>query len=96
MQQVVNLLGDEDTAANYLSRCIFSIGLGSNDYLNNYFQPLYYSTAQQFSPEQYADVLIQQYTEQLNVSSIYILLSCVLTYLTWRFLNVADLIRLWG
>ncbi|XP_044461120.1 GDSL esterase/lipase At5g45670-like [Mangifera indica] len=66
VQQVVNLLGDEDTAANYLSRCIFSIGLGSNDYLNNYFQPLYYSTAQQFSPEQYADVLIQQYTEQLN------------------------------
>ncbi|KAJ0018499.1 hypothetical protein Pint_10159 [Pistacia integerrima] len=66
VQQVVNLLGDENKAANYLSRCIYSIGLGSNDYLNNYFQPLYYSTGQQYTPEQYADALIQQYTQQLS------------------------------
>lgn len=67
VQQVVNLLGNEDQAANYLSRCIYSIGLGSNDYLNNYFQPLYYSTGRQYTPEQYADLLIQQYTQQLQV-----------------------------
>ncbi|ESR62822.1 hypothetical protein CICLE_v10015686mg [Citrus x clementina] len=66
VQQVVNLLGNEDQAANYLSRCIYSIGLGSNDYLNNYFQPLYYSTGRQYTPEQYADLLIQQYTQQLQ------------------------------
>lgn len=66
VSDVVNILGDEDTAANYLSKCIFSIGLGSNDYLNNYFMPLYYNTANQYSPDQYADVLIQQYTEQLQ------------------------------
>ncbi|PSS04870.1 GDSL esterase/lipase [Actinidia chinensis var. chinensis] len=29
VSQVVNLLGDEDQAANYLSQCIFSLGLGS-------------------------------------------------------------------
>ena len=67
VQQVVNLLGNQDQAANYLSRCIYSIGLGSNDYLNNYFQPLYYSTGRQYTPEQYADLLIQQYTQQLQV-----------------------------
>ncbi|MBA0623236.1 hypothetical protein Godav_008709 [Gossypium davidsonii] len=66
ISQVVNLLGDETTAANYLSKCIYSIGLGSNDYLNNYFMPLYYSTSRQYTPEQFADVLIQQYTEQLQ------------------------------
>ncbi|KAJ4703735.1 GDSL esterase/lipase [Melia azedarach] len=65
-QQVVNLLGDENAAANYLRRCIYSIGLGSNDYLNNYFQPLYYSTGRQYTPEQYADVLIRQYSQQLQ------------------------------
>ncbi|XP_050290174.1 GDSL esterase/lipase At5g45670-like [Quercus robur] len=39
VSQVVNLLGNEDSAADYLSKCIYSIGLGSNDYLNNYFMP---------------------------------------------------------
>ncbi|KAL9392298.1 hypothetical protein Peur_016218 [Populus x canadensis] len=67
VSQIVNILGDEDTAANYLSRCIFSIGLGSNDYLNNYFMPQIYSSSRQYTPEQYANVLIQQYTDQLKI-----------------------------
>ncbi|KAJ8761179.1 hypothetical protein K2173_001235 [Erythroxylum novogranatense] len=66
-QQYVNLLGDEDRAADYLSKCIVSIGLGSNDYLNNYFMPQYYSTSNEYTPEQYADDLIQRYTEQLRI-----------------------------
>ncbi|KAL6553291.1 hypothetical protein OROGR_007133 [Orobanche gracilis] len=66
VEQVVSILGDEDSAANYLSKCIYSIGVGSNDYLNNYFMPIYYSTGRRYSPEQYADDLIQQYTEQLK------------------------------
>ncbi|XP_004232990.1 GDSL esterase/lipase At5g45670 [Solanum lycopersicum] len=66
VQQVVQILGDENSAANYLSKCIYSIGLGSNDYLNNYFMPQYYSTSRQFNPDQYADVLIQQYSQQLK------------------------------
>ncbi|KAL8460771.1 hypothetical protein ACS0TY_032326 [Phlomoides rotata] len=69
--QVVDILGDEDTAADYLSKCIYSIGVGSNDYLNNYFMPQYYSTANQYSPDQYADALIEQYTQQLrNLNSL--------------------------
>ncbi|XP_041024747.1 GDSL esterase/lipase At5g45670-like [Juglans microcarpa x Juglans regia] len=66
VSQVVNLLGDEDSAAQYLSKCIYSVGLGSNDYLNNYFMPQYYSSSRQYTPEQYADVLIQQYSEQIR------------------------------
>ncbi|GAV88427.1 Lipase_GDSL domain-containing protein [Cephalotus follicularis] len=66
VSQVVNLLGDESTAANYLSKCIYSIAMGSNDYLNNYFMPLYYSSSRQYTPEQYSDLLIQEYTQQLQ------------------------------
>ncbi|KAG8365581.1 hypothetical protein BUALT_Bualt18G0120300 [Buddleja alternifolia] len=66
VSQVVEIMGDQDSAANYLKKCVYSIGVGSNDYLNNYFMPLYYSSSRQYSPEQYADVLIQQYTEQLK------------------------------
>jgi hypothetical protein len=72
VSQVVNLLGDENSAADYLSKCIYSIGMGSNDYLNNYFMPLYYSTSNRYTPEQYADVLLQDYSQQLRVSTIYI------------------------
>ncbi|XVF27417.1 hypothetical protein REPUB_Repub14bG0105000 [Reevesia pubescens] len=66
VSQVVNLVGNQNTAANYLRKCIYSIGLGSNDYLNNYFMPLYYSTSRQYTPEQYANLLIQQYTQELQ------------------------------
>lgn len=70
VQSVVNILGDEDSAANYLSKCIFYVGMGSNDYLNNYFMPAFYSTSRQYNPQQYADVLAQQYSQQLRVSLI--------------------------
>ncbi|GFQ02726.1 GDSL esterase/lipase at4g18970 [Phtheirospermum japonicum] len=66
VSQVVQILGDEDTAADYLSKCIYSVGVGSNDYLNNYFMPQYYTTSRRYSPEEYADVLIQQYSEQIR------------------------------
>ena len=68
VSQVVDLLGDENTAANYLSKCIYSIGLGSNDYLNNYFMPQFYATSNRYTPDEYADVLIQDYVQQLRVS----------------------------
>lgn len=67
-QQIVRIIGNENSAANYLSKCIYSIGVGSNDYLNNYFMPQYYSTSRQYTPQQYANVLIQQYTQQLKVN----------------------------
>jgi phospholipase/lecithinase/hemolysin len=66
VSQVVNILGTEDQAASHLSKCIYSIGLGSNDYLNNYFMPQFYSTGTQYTPDEYADDLIQAYTEQLR------------------------------
>lgn len=82
VSQVVNLLGDENKAANYLSKCIFSIGMGSNDYLNNYFMPAFYSTGSQFTPEQYADLLIQDYAPQLRVSVQLLLLFTSSSHLT--------------
>ncbi|KAK9706882.1 hypothetical protein RND81_07G158200 [Saponaria officinalis] len=66
VSEVVQILGDEDQAANYLSKCIYSVGLGSNDYLNNYFMPSYYSTGRQYTPDQYAQVLIQEYGQKIR------------------------------
>ncbi|KAG8077912.1 hypothetical protein GUJ93_ZPchr0007g4433 [Zizania palustris] len=66
VQQLVSILGDEDSATNHLSQCIFTVGMGSNDYLNNYFMPAIYPTSQQYTQEQYADVLLDQYSQQLR------------------------------
>ncbi|XP_058181625.1 GDSL esterase/lipase At4g18970-like [Rhododendron vialii] len=60
------LLGSKEEAANYLSKCIYYVGMGSNDYINNYLLPQYFNTSHLYTPEQYAIVLIQQYSQQLK------------------------------
>ncbi|WJX26872.1 hypothetical protein P8452_15744 [Trifolium repens] len=67
VSQLVDYFGDEGTTANYLSKCIYTIGMGSNDYLNNYFMPQIYSSSRQYTPQQYANVLLQAYAQQLRI-----------------------------
>ncbi|XP_058748972.1 GDSL esterase/lipase At1g29670-like [Vicia villosa] len=67
VSQLGNIFGDENTTSNYLSKCIYTIGLGSNDYLNNYFMPQIYSSSRQFTPQEYANVLLQAYAQQLRI-----------------------------
>nr|GMD13204.1 GDSL esterase/lipase At1g71691 [Ipomoea batatas] len=55
-----------DVVAQGLSKSIFFVGMGSNDYLNNYFMPGY-PTSYIYDPDQFAALLIQQYTQQLTV-----------------------------
>ncbi|XP_078434609.1 GDSL-like Lipase/Acylhydrolase superfamily protein [Wolffia australiana] len=52
-------------AASSIARCIFFVGMGSNDYLNNYLLPNY-ATRLQYNGEQYAELLVQQYSRQLT------------------------------
>lgn len=51
----------------YLSKCIIFSGLGSNDYLNNYFMPNTYSSSSVYTPRGYAASLLQDYSAQLTV-----------------------------
>ncbi|KAE8715258.1 GDSL esterase/lipase [Hibiscus syriacus] len=51
--------------AEALAKCIFFVGIGSNDYLNNYLMPNY-PTRNQYNGQQYADHLVQKYTQQLR------------------------------
>ncbi|CAJ2638441.1 unnamed protein product [Trifolium pratense] len=54
-----------DNLATELSRCLFFVGMGSNDYLNNYLMPNY-NTRNQYNGQQYADLLVQTYNNQLT------------------------------
>ncbi|XP_015886209.2 GDSL esterase/lipase At1g71691 [Ziziphus jujuba] len=64
LDQITDNLGANDVASA-LSKCIFFVGMGSNDYLNNYLMPNY-PTRNQFNGPQYADLLVQKYTQQLT------------------------------
>ncbi|KAJ7968806.1 GDSL esterase/lipase [Quillaja saponaria] len=54
-------------AQEQLNKCLYYVGIGSNDYINNYFLPEFYPTSRLFNPQQYAVVLIEQYNLQLRV-----------------------------
>ncbi|KAJ8770013.1 hypothetical protein K2173_009096 [Erythroxylum novogranatense] len=58
-----NDLGVVDVAQD-IGRCIFFVGMGSNDYLNNYLMPNY-PTKNQYNAQQYADYLVKEYSRQL-------------------------------
>ncbi|XP_058201169.1 GDSL esterase/lipase At1g29670-like [Rhododendron vialii] len=60
-------LGSKEAAADYLSKCIYLVNIGSNDYINNYLMPQNYATSALYSPDQYADVLNQQYSKLLKI-----------------------------
>ncbi|KAK1355677.1 Lipase [Heracleum sosnowskyi] len=59
------LLGGPQNTRDHLGKCLFQVGFGSNDYLNNYFVPSVYNTSKLFTPEQYADDFIKQFTTLL-------------------------------
>ncbi|GAB4844203.1 hypothetical protein Ancab_037569 [Ancistrocladus abbreviatus] len=64
LDQITGDLGADDVA-QALTRCIFFVGMGSNDYLNNYLLPNY-NTRNQYNSQQYANLLVQEYTKQLT------------------------------
>lgn len=78
--RIVQILGNKELATQHLSKCIYLIGIGSNDYVNNYFLPQFYPTSRLFTPDQYSIVLIQQLRLQLqvfllNLSKLYLIFS---------------------
>ncbi|CAL9193686.1 unnamed protein product [Musa hybrid cultivar] len=58
--------GNSTRAGDYLGKCIYYMGLGSNDYLNNYFMPTMYPTSREYSPRTYAALLLEDYSRQLT------------------------------
>lgn len=79
LDQITGNLG-ATTVAPVVAQCIFFVGMGSNDYLNNYLMPNY-PTRSQYNSRQFADLLTQQYTQQLTVSLRYTFTSQILVSL---------------
>ncbi|XP_044510128.1 GDSL esterase/lipase At1g71691-like [Mangifera indica] len=63
LDQIIGNLGATDLS-RAIARSIFFVGMGSNDYLNNYLMP-HYNTKNEYNAQQYADLLVEQYIQQL-------------------------------
>ncbi|XP_042008455.1 GDSL esterase/lipase At1g71691-like [Salvia splendens] len=64
LEQIKSSSGAQDVSKD-LAKSIFFVGMGSNDYLNNYLMPNY-DTKDHYNPQQFADLLVQQYSQQLT------------------------------
>ncbi|KAL0300635.1 UNVERIFIED_CONTAM: GDSL esterase/lipase [Sesamum radiatum] len=54
-------------AREHLNKCLYIVNIGSNDYINNYLMPHVYPTSTLHTPDQFAEILIRQYSEQLRI-----------------------------
>ncbi|XP_051124390.1 GDSL esterase/lipase At1g71250 [Andrographis paniculata] len=75
-QQVINfettvgelraVLGGQASLSKHLSRSIALLVFGSNDYINNYLMPAMYPSSFDYSPSQFANLLLTHYARQLT------------------------------
>ncbi|OIT37872.1 PREDICTED: GDSL esterase/lipase At1g29670-like [Nicotiana attenuata] len=66
ISRVADLLGDKTAAKKHLNKCLFIVGIGSNDYINNYLMPETYPSSHLYTPSEYAAALIEQYSQHLR------------------------------
>ncbi|XP_058749063.1 GDSL esterase/lipase At1g29670-like isoform X1 [Vicia villosa] len=66
VSKVVAKLGGLAQATDYLSKCLYYVFIGTNDYSLNYFQPQYYPTNSIYNPEDYAQFLINHLSAYLH------------------------------
>ncbi|CAH9091479.1 unnamed protein product [Cuscuta europaea] len=64
--QLKSKMGEQDLK-NYLNKSLVIISIGSNDYINNYLQPSFYTTSYLYNPTDYADLLIKRFSKQIPV-----------------------------
>lgn len=63
--EFVQLVGEPKTAEIF-AKSLWYITIGSNDYINNYLIPGS-PVSKQYTPEQYQDLLISTFNDQLRV-----------------------------
>ncbi|KAJ0808827.1 putative triacylglycerol lipase [Helianthus annuus] len=70
--QLIDLIrkGSVAPVQEHLNKCIYTVAMGNNDFINNYFFPQYYNTSSLYTPEEYAEILVQQYSEQLSIGTL--------------------------
>lgn len=68
------LFQNQDELTQYLTKSVFLIDIGGNDYLNNYLQPERYDSSRLYDGEAFADLLRDTLTSQITVRLLHILI----------------------
>ncbi|PIM97918.1 Triacylglycerol lipase [Handroanthus impetiginosus] len=55
-----------DELSNYLSKSVFIISIGSNDYINNYLHVPQYNTSTRYTPDSFAQLLVGNLSQQFQ------------------------------
>ncbi|XP_057544824.1 GDSL esterase/lipase At4g18970-like [Amaranthus tricolor] len=66
ISKVFKLMKNGSTQA-YMQKCLYTVNIGSNDYINNYFMPLHYQSSRKYSPNKYAHRLVNKYRQNLKI-----------------------------
>ncbi|XP_042041213.1 GDSL esterase/lipase At4g28780-like [Salvia splendens] len=66
ISKINRLLGNETKGRDHLKKCLYVVNMGSNEYVNNYLlSPLYLTSLFQ-TPQQFAETIINYYSQQLK------------------------------
>ncbi|CAI0475399.1 unnamed protein product [Linum tenue] len=65
VSRIVEILGSKVAAFEYLGQCLYICDSGNNDYINNYILPQSTAIRNQYNPDQFAALLITQYSAQI-------------------------------
>ncbi|CAI0475410.1 unnamed protein product [Linum tenue] len=53
-------------ASRHLGQCLYTLGAGNNDFLNNYFRPEFYPTSRTYTVKRFTALLANRYAQQLQ------------------------------
>ncbi|KAE9461965.1 hypothetical protein C3L33_06126, partial [Rhododendron williamsianum] len=73
--RIADILGSNEAATKHLNKCIYSLTLGSNDFVGNYFAR-FFPTRELYTIQRWCDVVIKRYGQQLRVSTLHYNFSC--------------------
>ncbi|XP_055961914.1 uncharacterized protein LOC126682071 [Mercurialis annua] len=65
ISKIVKILGSKEAATKLLNKCYYSFVIGNNDYINNYFVHEFFNTSLEYTPQEYAQALIQDYSQHI-------------------------------
>ncbi|TYI68615.1 hypothetical protein E1A91_D08G100900v1 [Gossypium mustelinum] len=60
------ILRNDSSTEKLLRQCIYSIQIGSNDFVNNYFKPNFYNSSHGYSVSEFATMLVRQFAHQIK------------------------------
>ncbi|KAI8525737.1 hypothetical protein RHMOL_Rhmol13G0253200 [Rhododendron molle] len=63
--RIADILGSNEAATKHLNKCIYSLTLGSNDFVGNYFARVF-PTRELYTIQRWCDVVIKRYGQQLR------------------------------